>query len=108
MSEVSFDEWKRLDLRIGKIKEVKDHPNADKLIILKVDVGDKEMQLVAGLKEHYKNKELVGKKVIIFVNLRPTELRGVKSDGMILAAVDKEKVVLIVPEKDIKVGAKVE
>jgi len=106
---VKFDEWQKLDLRVGEIKEVKEHPNADKLVILKVDIGSKVIQLVAGLKKYYKINDLIGKKVIVFTNLEPIELRGVKSEGMLLVAVDEknDKVIFLTPEKDIVKGAKI-
>lgn len=104
---IEFKDWKELDIRVGEIKEVKDHPNADKLLILKVDVG-KEIQLVAGIKNNYNKKELIGKKIVVFTNLEPAVLRGVKSEGMLLAAVKEDKVVLLTPEKDIDNGAKIE
>lgn len=105
---VSFDEWKKLDLKVGQIKEVKQHPNADKLIVLKVDIGEKEIQLVAGIKQYYKVEELKDKKIVVITNLDSANLRGEKSEGMLLAAVDKDKVVLVCPEKDIGAGAKIQ
>lgn len=108
MTEISFDEWSRLDLRVGEIIDVEDHPNADKLYILKVDIGGSEKTLVAGLKNHYEKDELIGKKVIVFTNLKPAELRGVKSEGMVLAAVaGDDDVVLVSPEEDIDNGARI-
>jgi methionyl-tRNA synthetase len=76
-----------LDLRVGKILSAKDHPNADKLYVLEVDVGEKR-QLVAGIKKAYEAKVLIGKYIIVCVNLEPAELRGVESQGMLLAADD--------------------
>ncbi len=109
---VSFNEWKKLDIRIGKITAVENHPNADKLVILKVDFGDGEKQLVAGVKGFYKNEQLKGKKIVVLTNLEPATIRGVKSEGMLLAAVEKEdgikKVVLLQPEKDVAEGTKIE
>ncbi len=94
-----------LDLRIGKIKAVKDHPNADRLYILAVDLGkvERDLQLVAGLKIYYKKEELVGKKAVVFRNLKPAVLRGVESIGMMLAAEDKETASLLVAPKS-KIG----
>ena len=108
--EVKFSEWQRLDLRVGKIISVEDHPNADKLYVVEVDLGKEKRKLVAGLKQHYKPKELIGKLCIVAANLEPAVLRGVKSEGMILAAVseDKTKVRLIKPDKDIELGAKIQ
>ncbi|MEM1535622.1 MAG: methionine--tRNA ligase [Candidatus Pacearchaeota archaeon] len=111
METIPFKEWQKLDLRVGRITEVKQHPNADKLVLLEVDLGELGRRtLVAGLKNHYSEKELKGKQVIVFTNLEPKEVRGVRSEGMILAAVskDKSKVILIAPEKAIEPGSKVE
>ena len=108
--EISFEQWKKLDLRIGEIIDVDDHPSADRLYVLKIDLGGEERTLVAGLKDHYEKDELVGKKVVVFTNLKPAELRGVISEGMVLAAVeegDEEKVILLSPEEDIANGAKI-
>lgn len=110
MTEViDYSEWKKLDIRVGEIKAAEDHPNADKLLILRVDVGE-ERQLVAGLKGYYHPEELVGKKVVVFVNLKPANLRGVESQGMVLAAVDtaRDIVSLLTVESDVPNGARIE
>lgn len=107
---ISFKEWEKLDLRVGKILDVKDHPNANKLLLLDIDLGRFGIRtLVAGLKEHYKPKELKGKLCVVFLNLEPAIIRGIKSEGMILAAVtdDKRKVIIISPEKNIELGSKI-
>lgn len=107
---VNFSDWEKIDLRVGKIIEVEDIENADKLYKLTVDLGEEigERTVCAGIKQHYTKKELKGKKVIIFVNLTPRKLKGIESQGMILAAVNGEdKVILLSPEKDIEVGSKV-
>lgn len=83
---VSFDDFLKLDLRVGKITEIKDHPNADKLLVLSVDVGDEQRTLVAGLKPYCSPEELLGKEVIVVMNLEPRKVRGVESRGMLLAA----------------------
>jgi|TARA_Y100000310_G_C20160565_1_gene568966 methionyl-tRNA synthetase len=108
MTNVKFDEWSKLDLKVGTILEVEDHPNADKLYVLKVDIGsEKPTTLVAGIKNHYSMGDLIGKKIIVFTNLEPVELRGVKSEGMLLAASKKDNVVLLGLDKDIDNGAKI-
>jgi methionyl-tRNA synthetase len=106
---IDFPEWKRLDIRVGEIKAAEDHPNADKLTILQVDVGQKR-QIVAGLRGYYRTEDLVGKKVIVFVNLKPARLRGVESQGMVLAAVDaaKDIVALLSVDQDVPNGARIE
>ncbi len=108
--EIAFKEWQKLDLRIAKILDVKDHPNAEKLYLLEIDLGGEKKTLVAGLKEHYKPEELKGKLCVVFTNLEPATIRGIKSEGMIMAAVnkDKSKVILLAPEKDIDLGSKIE
>lgn len=85
---LSLNEFQKVDMRVGTITEVKDHPNADKLYVLEVDLGNECRQLVAGLRDKYKKEQLEGKQVIVMMNLEPRELRGVKSHGMLLAAED--------------------
>lgn len=101
------EELGKLDLRVGLIKEVHDHPNADKLIIMEMDLGDEERQLVAGLKEYYSKEELAGKHVIVVCNLKPAKLRGIESQGMLLAADVDEKVSILVLEGDAKPGDRI-
>jgi methionyl-tRNA synthetase len=110
MSEViDYSEWQKLDIRVGEVKAADDHPNADKLLILRVDVGEPR-QLVAGLKGYYNPDDLVGRKVVVFVNLKPVKLRGVESQGMVLAAVDEttDTVSLLTIDRDAPIGARIE
>lgn len=110
MEKISFNEFKKIDLRVGRIKSVKIHPDAEKLYILVIDLGEGEhdIQLVAGLKVAYQEDELIGKNIIVVRNLEPSVIRGIESQGMLLAAVFGEKITLIQPERDIEIGAKVE
>ncbi len=106
---IEFNDWKKLDLRVGTIKKAEPHPSADKLVVLQVDIGEpKDRQVVAGIKNYYKLDSLVGKKVIIFANLKPVNLRGFDSNGMILAAVNNKDVVLLTTDKPINNGARIE
>ena len=109
MEKISYDDFAKLDLRIGKIIKVEDHPSASRLLILTVNFGDEKRTIVAGLKEHYEKKELEGKKAVFITNLEPRTLKGVESNGMILAASteDKSKVVILEPEKDLPEGSKI-
>ncbi|WP_456326647.1 methionine--tRNA ligase [Palaeococcus sp. (in: euryarchaeotes)] len=107
MGYIKFDEFAKVDLRVGKIVEVSDHPNADKLYLVKVDLGDEVRQLVAGLKKYYKPEELLNHYVIVVTNLEPKKLRGVESQGMLLAADDGENVSLLLPDREIKLGARI-
>ena len=99
--------WQKLDLRVGTIIRAEEHPNADKLYMIKVDLGDEKKNVVAGLRQAYTKDELIGKKVIVFCNLEPAVFRGVKSDGMVLAAVDNDNISLLTPDEDVSNGAKV-
>ncbi len=106
---IEFSDWEKIDLRVGKILEVEDIEGADKLYKFTVDIGSEKRTICAGIKEYYSKEELKGKKVIIFVNLAPRKLRGIESQGMILAACteNETEVVLVTPEKDIEVGSRV-
>ena len=106
--EVSFDEFQKLDLRIGKIVEAIPIPNSKKLIKIMVDFGSEKRQAVAGLLKYYQPEELVGKKCVFLLNLQRRMLAGVESQCMILAAEDTEgKVTVLMPEKDIIEGSKI-
>ena len=96
---------KKLEIKIAVIKEVADHPNADRLYIITLDLGDKTKQVVAGIKSSYTKEELIGKQVVIVDNLTPAVLRGVESQGMILATSDAEGIVLISPERKMQLGS---
>ncbi len=90
MDNITYDDFVKLDIRVGTIKEATPHPDADKLLILKIDEGSEERQLVAGIKNYYSPEELVGKQIVFLANLEPKLLRGQMSKGMILAARDEE------------------
>jgi tRNA-binding protein len=104
---ISIDVFRQIELRIGTVKQAEPHPNADKLLVLKVDLGTEERQVVAGIRAHYTPEELVGKQVVVVANLETAKLRGLESQGMVLAASDGEKLVILTPEKAITTGAKV-
>jgi len=103
---ITYEDFAKLDIRIGKILEAEKVEGADKLIKLKVDIGE-ERTLVAGIAEFYNPEELIGKKIPILVNLEPRKLRGIESQGMILAASEEGNCVLLHPDKEITIGAKV-
>lgn len=106
---VDFQNWEKIDLRVGKIEKAEDIEGADKLYKLSISLGSEKRTICAGLKKFYKKPELEGKKCIIFTNLAPRMMKGITSQGMLLAAVseDETQVVLLSPEKDIKEGSKV-
>ena len=106
---INFNDWQKLDLRVARIIDVREHPNANKLYLLDVDLGNEKRTLVAGLKNNYTADELKGRLCVVFTNLEPATIRGIKSEGMILAAVngDKSKVFILEPEKEIELGSKI-
>lgn len=108
--ELTLEEQFRatIDLRVAKIVTVEDHPEADKLFVETMETGEKENRtVVSGLKAHYSKDELVGKNIILVYNLKPAKLRGIKSQGMLLAAEDKEKNVEVIFVDDAKPGDRV-
>ena len=101
-------DFAKLELRVAKVLEVRPHPNADRLLLLQVDVGDQQKQIVAGIRHHYEPEQLVGKLIVIVNNLEPAMLRGEASNGMLLAATSGEKVVVLtVDDPNCVVGAKI-
>ncbi|MCY2935364.1 MAG: methionine--tRNA ligase subunit beta [Planctomycetota bacterium] len=98
VSTIKYDDFGKIDLRVAKILEARPHPNADKLMLLQVDLGDVQKQIVAGIRAHYTPEQLVGRRIIIVNNLEPAMLRGETSNGMLLAATSGEKVVLLQPD----------
>ena len=104
---VTIDEFRKLDLKVGTVKSAEAHPNADRLLVLKVDLGSEERQIVAGIRAHYAPEELVGKQVVVVANLETAKLRGVESQGMVLAASDTDRIVVLTLEKEVAPGAKV-
>jgi methionyl-tRNA synthetase len=86
--EITIDDFDKVELRVGKVLSAEKHPKADKLLVFKVKVGSEERQIVSGIAKYYKPEEMVGKQVIVVCNLKPVKLRGVESQGMLLAASD--------------------
>jgi len=101
---VNIEDFKKLELKVAKIKEVLDHPNADKLYIVIIDLGDKTKQIVAGIKNSYKKEDLVGKQVVVVDNLEPALLRGIKSEAMLLAVQDAKGICIVTPEREVQLG----
>ena len=108
---ISFDDFAKLDIRIAKVLEVSDHPNADKLICLKIDIGGEQRQIIAGLKGHYTPEELLGREIVVVVNIQPRKMRGLESQGMLLAASagdeDQRQVIVLTTDKPVPPGSPV-
>jgi methionyl-tRNA synthetase len=104
-AETSFDDFMKMDIRLGKILEAEKVENADKLLKLLVDTGLDKRTIVSGIAEHYKPEEVVGKTVSVLMNLAPRKIRGVESQGMILMAENEEgELSFVSPEKDFDAG----
>jgi methionyl-tRNA synthetase len=105
---IAYEDFAKLELRIAKVLEARPHPNADKLLLLQIDVGDVQKQIVAGIRAHYTPEQLVGKLIVVVNNLAPAMLRGETSNGMLLAATSGERVILLAPDDpSCVVGAKI-
>jgi len=102
---ITFDEFKRIEIKTAKILDVRDHPDADKLYIVDIDLGSEKRQIVAGIKKHYTPQELIGKDVAVIVNLQPAIIRGVESNGMLLAASDSEMLSILTLDKSLPSGS---
>ena len=106
--DVSFEDFMKLDLRVGKVEEATLVSGSKNLLKLIVDFGSEKRQSVAGLLQYYKAEDLVGKKFVFVLNLQRRKIMGVESQCMVLAAEDSEgHVILIAPEKDIAAGSRV-
>lgn len=104
---VTIEEFKKLNIRIGRIKEVTDHPNADRLYIVRLAIGDEEREVVAGIRKYYTREDLLGKLVAVVENLEPAVIRGVESKGMILATQDGETLAVLAPDRPVASGSTV-
>jgi len=102
---ISFDEFKKLQIKTARILDVKDHPSADRLYVVDIDLGDEKRQIVAGIKNHYAIDELIGKNIAVVVNLEPATIRDVESQGMLLAASSDENLAVLTLDKDLPPGS---
>lgn len=107
MEYISFDEFKKMDLRVGEVIKAEKVEGTDKLLKLEVDIGTEKRTMVAGMADVYSPEDLIGKKVIVIVNLKPALIRGIESQGMLLAAEVEEKAFLPSFDRDIPSGTKV-
>lgn len=106
--EISIEDFQRIHLRVGTIRRAEAHPNADRLVVLGVDLGEgEERQIVAGIRAAYAPEDLLGRQVVVVANLKPARLRGVESRGMLLAASDDSGLALVHPGRALAPGATV-
>lgn len=108
-STISFDEFARVELKIATVLKAEPHPQADRLIVLQIDLGGEQRQIIAGLRGYYEPGQLVGRQIVVVTNLAPRTMRGLESNGMLLAAstADRSQVVLLVPERAVPPGTAV-
>jgi methionyl-tRNA synthetase len=106
---IQYDDFAKLELRVATVLECRAHPNADKLLILQIDLGTEKRQICAGLRQHYQPEQLVGKQIVVVANLAPRTMRGEVSQGMLLAATDGAtgKVIFVSPSETSASGSKV-
>ncbi len=106
--QITIEEFGRVDLRVGTIRAAAPHPNADRLLVLQVDIGEAQpRQLVAGIRAAYDPRFLVGQQIVVVANLKPALLRGVESQGMLLAASDPDGLSVLAPGRRFAPGTKV-
>jgi len=105
--KISIDDFRKIELKVATIKSAEAHPNADKLLVLQLDLGGEQRQICAGIRNSYTAEELVGKQIIVVANLESAKLRGMESQGMLLAASDEGRVIIMTPEKSVQAGAQV-
>jgi len=106
---IQYDDFAKIQLRVATVLECKAHPNADKLLVLQIDLGDEKRKICAGLRQHTAPEALVGKQIVVVANLAPRQMRGEVSQGMLLAATDPQtgKVIVITPSENVAAGSKV-
>lgn len=106
-SGIQFEDFVKVELKTARVKSVDDHPNADKLLVLTVESGDEERTICAGIKGYIEPEALVGKDIVIVANLAPRKLRGIMSQGMLLAVQDGDDVVPLTAMKPVQSGLRV-
>ena len=104
---ISIGEFRNVELKVATIKAAGPHPNADKLMVLQIDLGTEQRQILAGIRDHYTPEELIGRQIVVVANLETAKLRGLESQGMLLAASDEGRVVILSPDKTVHPGARV-
>ncbi len=102
---ITFEDFKKLEIRIGRILSAQKVEGADKLLKLEVDIGKEKRQLIAGIAQYYEPEELIHKQIPVLVNLEPRKIWGVESQGMLLAAVEEEVPILLHPDKEVSPGS---
>lgn len=105
--QITIEDFAKVELKVGTIVDCKPHPKADRLLVEQIDFGNETRQVVSGIAKYYKPEELVGKQVVVATNLKPVNLRGVESNGMILCASNDDKLAFLTVESEVQNGSKV-
>jgi len=105
--QITIDDFAKIDLRTAEVLTAEAHPNADRLLVLRIRLGEEERQLVAGIRAWYAPEDLVGRTIVVVANLQPATLRGVESQGMLLAVRDGDGVRVLKPDGDVASGLRV-
>lgn len=104
---ISIEDFRKVELKVATIRSAEPHPNADRLMVLQIDLGEEQRQICAGIRSHYTPEQLVGKQIVVVANLETANLRGMESQGMLLAASSGEDIVLLTPDKPANAGSAV-
>src|ERR671915_966433 len=104
---ISIDAFRNIELRVATVKSAEAHPNADKLMVLQIDLGSEQRQICAGIRDYYTPEELIGRQIVVVANLETAKLRGLESQGMLLAASDAGRVIVLTPDKPVQPGSPV-
>jgi methionine--tRNA ligase beta chain len=102
---ISIEDFKKIELKVATIKAAEPHPNADKLMVLQIDLGTEQRQICAGIRSSYTSEELVGKQIVVVTNLATAKLRGMDSQGMLLAASSGDRVIVMTPDQPALAGS---
>jgi len=107
MENINFEEFQKIDLRIAKVISAEKVKDSEKLLKLEIDIGKEKRQIIAGISKFYEPKELIGREIVVVVNLEPRTLMGLESQGMVLAASDEGRSILLKPDKEVLPGTKI-
>jgi methionyl-tRNA synthetase len=106
-AQITIEEFQKVQLKVAKVLSAERVPKSEKLIKLQIDLGGEQRQIVAGIGKKYEPEQLIGRRVVVVANLKPAKLMGVESQGMVLAAGDKDVVGLVTILEDVEPGTKV-
>lgn len=104
---ITYDDFKKVEIKTAKVLEVKDHPSADKLYVMEIGLETERRQIVAGIKKYYTPQELIGKNIVVVTNLEPAVIRGIESKAMLLAAADGNALTVLTLDKDMPAGSSI-